>query len=84
MNTVANRTEVTKTWGMSFSKMMNRKKMITPKLTNQNPIFFRNSTVPAFSFIRANKREKVIRDRGKENPRKNVSSWSLGMLTIRK
>lgn len=74
MMTVAKRIKVTNTWGSSFSKIISIKKTITPKLTNQKPIFFSHRIAFPLSDIMENKSDIVIRESGKENPKKNVSS----------
>ena len=85
MITVANRIDVTKTWGTIFSNIINRKKMITPRFTNQNPMFFIHKTDLPLSFIKLNSNDMVISESGNENPRKKVSSCSFGkLLSIKK
>ena len=58
------------------------KKRITPMLISQKAAFSNiKNALPDCSFMKENMREKVISETGKENPRKNIFSCSLGLET---
>jgi hypothetical protein len=64
---------------------MKTKKIITPRFTIQKPAFFRLKIIFGKSpFIKEKITDIVIREIGKENPRKKVSSFSFGNEIILK
>ena len=76
---------VTINWGINFSKRIKIKKIITPRFTIQKPTFFRRKIIFEKSpFIKEKITDMVIKEIGKENPRKKVSSFSFGKEIILK